>query len=110
MSAAEKLAEPSPIDGALARFASGDATRADVVTLVEHAKAIGLRQVQVTVYRFAKVRRDATIRLMGKSGPYSSEDRKVTRASERYEDRLWAAWWEVDELEYWLEHHREKQT
>lgn len=96
------LVETRPVDAALARFATGTATRADVVKLVEHAKALGLRQVQVTVKRTKKPRHRQPIRLLGHSGPFSSEDRPVTMAGERVGDGLWSAWWNVADLEHWL--------
>jgi hypothetical protein len=105
MTAALQLREQEPSDGlkhALERFASGEATREDVRTLIRAAERSHLVQVNVQVHRMKRPARDGTVRLLGKSGPRSCEDRKVTRVA----DQVYAAWFDVDELRRWDEHYR----
>lgn len=94
------MSDSAELQQALERFAAGTATRGDVETLASAAERQCLRQVQVQVRRFKPpLRHIGAIRLLGKSGPYSNDDRSISKAG----DHLYAAWFDVDALRLWLE-------
>jgi hypothetical protein len=100
------------IDDHLARFANGTATRDDVQALVEKAP---MDMIQIHVPRHNPPAHSKPIRLLGRSGPFSCEDRRVVHVSGprwgRGKDRgLWAAWWRVADLRAWLATHPPNTT
>jgi hypothetical protein len=89
------------MDEVFERFAGGQATILDLERLVEHAESAKLQLVQVTVRR-RRNPHNRPVRLMGRSGPLSTEDRPIVRADER----TWAAWWRVSDCRLWLRDHQ----
>jgi hypothetical protein len=90
-------------DEALEHFAAGKPTRDDVRALVAHAK---LDMVQIHVRRTKPPIPGKPIRLMRKGGPYSSEDRAITKVPGV--PGTWSAWWRIDDLKIWLDRHQQR--
>lgn len=82
------------------RFRMGTASFLDVEALVESAG--GDETVSVDVYRVKPPGRRNTIRLMGVSGPSSSEDAKPRQVG----STTWRGTWRVAELKLWLKRQR----
>jgi hypothetical protein len=99
---APPLAESADLDSLLGKFAAGTAAFADVERLAQILERRKQPRIRIDVHRWSPVPASGQVRLMGKSGPHSREDRSVTSAG----DRLVSAWFETIDLRLWVEQNR----